>query len=70
LRIRLDVGESDSLYYDTRLLADSLSENELPVVFTTGTGGHTRAYWRSHTEDYFRFYLSALTIDRPESHRR
>ncbi len=63
LSIALDVGNQDSLAYDTNELAQALRTRGITVSLTIGQGGHKRAYWRAHTYDYFSFFLG--TIARP-----
>ena len=60
LRIRLDVGDLDSLRDGTALLAQILEARGLAVTLVIGPGSHARSYWRSHTGEYLRFYLAAL----------
>jgi enterochelin esterase-like enzyme len=60
LRITLDAGDQDSLAPDTRQLADVLRGRGLDVALAINLGGHNRPYWRAHTADYLRFYLSAM----------
>jgi enterochelin esterase-like enzyme len=62
LRIMLDVGDADSLAYDTNQLALALRAQGLTVPLTVGHGGHNRAYWRAHTDDYFSFFMSAIAV--------
>jgi enterochelin esterase-like enzyme len=64
LHIALDVGDQDSLSYDTNLLARVLRGRGISVSSTVGRGGHIRAYWRAHTADYFRFFLNTLAPPR------
>ncbi|MHB8628667.1 MAG: alpha/beta hydrolase [Aggregatilineales bacterium] len=61
LSIALDVGNQDSLAYDTNELAQALRARGLTVSLTIGRGGHQRAYWRAHTYDYFSFFLDTIT---------
>lgn len=67
LRVSLDVGDSDSLRHGTERLAQALESRHLKVNFAVNPGGHNRSYWRAHTAEYLRFYLSAM---RPASLRR
>jgi enterochelin esterase-like enzyme len=60
LRIRLDVGDGDSLRDSTTLLADVLRARGLSVELSVQPGYHNRPYWRSHTLEYLAFYLAAL----------
>ena len=61
LCIALDVGDADRLRHGTTRLADVLRERGLNVLLHIHSGAHTRAYWRSHTADYLRFYLGVLS---------
>jgi enterochelin esterase-like enzyme len=59
--IRLDVGAKDALrpgveHFATRVVAAGGSAD-----LVEAPGGHNRAYWRSHTSEYLRFYASLLT---------
>jgi enterochelin esterase-like enzyme len=63
LSIALDVGNQDSLAHATNELTQALRARGLTVSFTSGQGGHNRAYWRAHTFNYFSFFLN--TIARP-----
>jgi enterochelin esterase-like enzyme len=59
--IRLDVGAKDALrpgveHFATRVVAAGGSAD-----LVEAPGGHNRAYWRSHTSDYLRFYASLVT---------
>ena len=65
LRIRLDVGDGDSLRDSTSMLADVLRARGLSVVLSVQPGFHNRPYWRSHTSEYLAFYLAALTPTTP-----
>ena len=59
--IRLDVGAKDALrpgveHFATRVVAAGGSAD-----LVEAPGGHDRAYWRSHTSEYLRFYASLVT---------
>jgi S-formylglutathione hydrolase FrmB len=54
-RVWLDSGDCDPFVPGDRLLAAALG-----VRKHTWSGGHDGAYWRSHYDDYLRFYASAL----------
>lgn len=56
LKIALDVGNKDSLSYDTKILAQTLRGRGVTVSLTIGQGTHIRDYWRAHTHDYFTFF--------------
>jgi enterochelin esterase-like enzyme len=60
LHIWLDVGSDDSLRVTTEQLAAALDGRDLGVSMSVNPGGHNRTYWRAHTPQYLRFYLSAL----------
>ncbi len=60
LQIALDVGDMDSLRSDTKQLANVLQARGLTISFIINPGEHARPYWRSHTDEYLRFYTSAL----------
>src|SRR5260221_54048 len=60
LQIALDVGNQDSLAYDTKELAQTLRARGITVSLTIGQGGHWRDYWRAHTYDYFSFFLDTI----------
>ena len=65
LHIALDVGDKDSLAYDTKQIAQVLGARGITVSLTIGRGGHFREYWRAHTYEYFRYFsdISALSQD-------
>ncbi len=60
LQIALDVGDMDSLRTDTKQLANALQARGLTISFIINPGEHTRPYWRAHTDEYLRFYATAL----------
>jgi enterochelin esterase-like enzyme len=60
LQIILDVGMSDDLRFGTAQLADILVARSVPVNFAINPGGHNRPYWRTHTEEYLRFYAQSF----------
>jgi enterochelin esterase-like enzyme len=60
LSISLDVGQFDSLRASTEQLAAELQGRGLFPALTVSPGSHNRPYWRAHTGDYLRFYLSAM----------
>lgn len=61
LKITLDVGNQDSLLYDTRELDRVLRLRGFSVSLTTGPGRHVREYWRARTFDYFTYFLNTLS---------
>jgi acetyl esterase/lipase len=58
--IWLDVSDSDPFLDATRALAGVLRDNGKKVELHVSPGGHDRGYWRRHTADYLRFYVSAF----------
>jgi S-formylglutathione hydrolase FrmB len=54
-RVWLDSGDRDPFVPGDRALAAALGTR-----VRTWSGGHEGAYWRSHYDDYLRFYASAL----------
>jgi enterochelin esterase-like enzyme len=72
LHIQLDAGMSDDLRFGAAQLADVLVARSVPVSFAVHPGGHNRPYWRSHTEEYLRFYAEsfAACMDRSVLRRR
>jgi enterochelin esterase-like enzyme len=69
LQIALDVGDMDSLRSDTQQLANVLQARGLPISFVINPGEHARPYWRSHTDEYLRFYVKALNPAPARPHR-
>lgn len=65
LRIALDVGNEDLLAAGTQQLAQALRSRGLSVQLTLNPGGHNRPYWRSHTAEYLRFLVTAMTPAAP-----
>jgi S-formylglutathione hydrolase FrmB len=51
----LDAGDADPFLTGDRALAAALR-----IRLRTSPGGHEAAYWRSHFDDYLRFYARAL----------
>lgn len=58
LQIAIDVGNSDGLHGTALALADELENDGASPILRVWPGGHDRAYWRRHTEDYLRFYTA------------
>jgi S-formylglutathione hydrolase FrmB len=56
----LDVGTEDPFRSADTELAHDLREKGDPVHFRVWPGAHEGNYWRSHWDDYLRFYASAL----------
>jgi S-formylglutathione hydrolase FrmB len=56
----LDVGTEDPFRSADTELAHDLREKGEPVHLHLWPGGHEGSYWRSHWDDYLRFYASAL----------
>jgi enterochelin esterase-like enzyme len=56
LRIYLDVGNEDPLMAGVSAFATALRQHGLAPLFHVYPGAHNRPYWRSHTEEYLRFY--------------
>jgi S-formylglutathione hydrolase FrmB len=54
-RLWLDAGDADPFLAGDRALAAALG-----VRLRTSPGGHDDAYWRSHYDQYVRFYAAAL----------
>jgi len=65
LHMALDVGRDDPLAAGTQHLAQALQERGLTVQLTFNPGGHNRPYWRTHTAEYLRFLLAAMTLAAP-----
>jgi enterochelin esterase-like enzyme len=61
LRVALDVGDADPLAPGAQQLAEALRGRGLSVSSTGHSGGHNRPYWRSHTQDYLSFMVTAFT---------
>ncbi len=60
LTITLDVGDQDSLLFDTKQLAQILQTRGIHVTLTIGQGKHLRDYWRTRTYGYFQFFLNTI----------
>ena len=60
LSVILDVGKSDWLKYGTIQLGGALKSRSIPVTLTLNPGGHSRPYWRAHSEEYLRFYAAGF----------
>lgn len=59
-RLRLDVGESDSLVGPVTELHRALEAARVPHEFLASPGGHDRAYWGAQTEAYLRFFGAGI----------
>jgi enterochelin esterase-like enzyme len=56
--IRIDVGADDGLRDSAVRFADSLTAAGIDVELRVDPGGHDRAYWRAHVDEYLRFTAS------------
>jgi enterochelin esterase-like enzyme len=56
--IWLDVGSDDPINGPVTKLAAALRADRSRFEFTEGDGGHDRAYWRRHVDDYLVFYAA------------
>ncbi|WP_123041029.1 alpha/beta hydrolase [Cohnella candidum] len=58
MSVYLDCGDKDDykLYVGTSQLYDALQARGIPSEYHLGSGNHSRTYWKSHIEDYLRFY--------------
>jgi enterochelin esterase-like enzyme len=55
----LDVGKDDPFYASTSHLAAELRAGGEKVTLHRWSGGHDGTYWRSHYDEYLRFYARA-----------
>lgn len=60
LHMAIDVGDADALVADAQQLTQALRARGLNVLSEVNPGGHTRAYWRSHTGEYLAFYTQSF----------
>jgi enterochelin esterase-like enzyme len=58
-RIWLDIGDTDSLMYNTEWFMEMLDERGIPFHFELNEGRHEEAYWSEHVRDYIQFYTEA-----------
>jgi enterochelin esterase-like enzyme len=60
-RLFLDVGDRDrpELLASARWLVDLLDQRDIPHEVYYNPGYHDEAYWRSHLEQYLRWYAAA-----------
>ena len=60
-RIWLDIGEKDqqAILNSAIWFEDVLTEMGIPHQWQMFPGNHDEAYWRSHVEDYLRWYAEA-----------
>ncbi len=58
LRIYLDVGHDDALATGVNAFVALLQAHGMAPEFHLNPGGHNRPYWRSHTEEYLKFYAA------------
>ena len=56
-RAWVDVGEADSLATGARRLANRLRAQRIDVDEHRWPGGHDRAYWRAHLDEYLSFHV-------------
>ena len=59
--VRLDIGDKDALRPGVEHFASRVEAAGGSADLVEAPGGHDRAYWRSHTSEYLRFYASLLT---------
>lgn len=57
-RIYLDIGENDLELDAARALEVMLDDFDLPHEWHLNTGFHDEIYWRSHLEEYLRWYAA------------
>ncbi len=60
IKVWLDCGTRDSygFYTGTKILYDILVSREAQVDYHAFSGGHSNSYWKTHLEEYLRFYGS------------
>ena len=58
-RIWLDDGEGDSLTGSVASFHQALDQAGIAHEYHSWPGGHDRAYWGSHLDDYLRFYSAS-----------
>jgi len=61
--IWLDVGSQDSLQKRVGLLSSDLEGHGTVAQYHIYDGGHDRAYWGAHVQDYLRFYGGSGGVD-------
>ncbi len=52
----IDIGRDDQEWQTAQTFANQLDEANIPHEWYLFTGGHTENYWRSHLEQYLRWY--------------
>ncbi len=57
-RIYIDIGEHDRWGYTTHQLETMLTEENIPHEWHLYPGYHEESYWRTHIEDYLRWYAA------------
>jgi enterochelin esterase-like enzyme len=58
-RIWLDIGDTDSLLYNTEWLIEMLDERDMDYQFQLNPGRHEEAYWALHVREYIQFYAES-----------
>ena len=58
-RIWLDIGDNDSLIYNTEWFTDMLDERGIAYAFNLYPGRHEETYWSEHIQDYLLFYAGS-----------
>lgn len=64
----LDIGKDDKWAPDNVAFHKELEAAGIPHTFNLWDGGHDRAYWSAHVEDYLRFYGDAFRTRPPRNH--
>jgi len=60
-RILMDIGEDDNNLADAQALHESLLDLDLPHEWRLYPGLHDEHYWRSHLEEYLKWYSEGWT---------
>jgi enterochelin esterase-like enzyme len=55
-RIYLDIGVNDGLFHPASAFEELLDERDIPHEWYVFQGTHVEDYWRSHLEQYLRWY--------------
>lgn len=63
MRIWLDWGEKDFLYYGQKTLHESLAEAGIPHEVHVNEGGHNERYWLAHIAAYLDWHAAAWPLD-------
>jgi enterochelin esterase-like enzyme len=61
VRVWLDVGTADSLRDATQRFATALTDAGTAPELLVASGGHDRAYWGAHLQDYLEWYAAAIS---------